>query len=154
MYDGEHPKLIQLFTRYSDSSMKREKLLAIYDGLQDVKGKVDIALSTDQSGSIIIIIVRYKPKFVIFTFSFIHLYQLIAANWTAPRQAKMPLAPSDTGSTSTMLSQSALLRLTKILSSCYQLNQNHCTLVSLCAFAPRLNCTTDHKSVYKVEQSY
>jgi len=98
--------------------MKHEKLLAFYDGLEDVKGKVDIALSTDQSGSIIII-VRYKPKFVIFTLSFIHLYQLIAANWTAPRQAKVPLAPSDTGSTSTMLSQSALLRLTKILSSCY-----------------------------------
>lgn len=76
--------------------MKCEKLLAIYDGLQDVKGKVNIAWSTDQSGSIII--VRQKAQLVIFNFSFIFffLYQLIAANWTAPRQAIMSLLPSDT----------------------------------------------------------
>lgn len=34
-----------------------KKLLSIYNRLQDVKGKVDVAWSADQSGNIIIIFV-------------------------------------------------------------------------------------------------
>lgn len=33
MYVGGYAKLIHLYTRFSDSAVKREKLLAIYDGL-------------------------------------------------------------------------------------------------------------------------
>jgi hypothetical protein len=43
-------------------------------------------------------------------------------NWTASGQAETPLPPSDTGSTSTRLSQLDLLQLTKILSSYYWLD--------------------------------
>jgi hypothetical protein len=67
--------------------MNFEKLLAFYDGLQVVKGEVNIARSTHQSWSTFLL-VKYKTKFFTFTFSLVVVYQLIAANWTAPRQDK------------------------------------------------------------------
>ena len=71
-----------------------EKLLAIYDGLQVIKGEVNVAWSTHQSWStiVLLLIVKYKTKFFTFTSPLVVVYQLIATNWTAPRQAKMPLA--------------------------------------------------------------
>jgi hypothetical protein len=56
------------------------------------------------------------------TFSLVVVYQLIAANWTAPRQDKTLISPSDIESTSIRLSRSALQQLRKILLSCYWLN--------------------------------
>ena len=98
--------------------MNYQKLLAYYDGLQVVKGEVNIAWSTHQSWSTIIL-VKYKTKFFTFTFSLVVVYQLIAANWTAPRQDKTLISPSDIESTSIRLSRSALQQLRKILLSCY-----------------------------------
>jgi hypothetical protein len=65
--------------------MKSEKLLAIYDGLQVVKGEVKIAGSTHQSWSTILL-VKYKTKFFILTFLWVIVYQLIATDRTSPRQ--------------------------------------------------------------------
>jgi hypothetical protein len=65
--------------------MKSEKLLAIYDGLQVVKGEVKFAGSTHQSWSTILL-VKYKTKFFILTFLWVIVYQLIATDRTSPRQ--------------------------------------------------------------------
>src|SRR5215210_2359309 len=98
--------------------MNYKKLLAVYDRFQIVKGEVNITWSTHQNWSIIIL-VKYKTKFLAFAFSLLFVHQRIAANWTAPRQDKMPKSPNGIEPTSTRLSQSALLRLTTILLSCY-----------------------------------
>jgi hypothetical protein len=103
--------------------MNYQKLLAYYDGLQVVKGEVNIARSTHQSWStFLLLLVKYKTKFFTFTFLLVVVYQLIAANWTAPRQDKTLISPSDIESTSIRLSRSALQQLRKILLSCYWLN--------------------------------
>jgi hypothetical protein len=102
--------------------MNYGKLLAIYDGLQVVKGEVNIAWSTHQSWSTFLLLVECKTKFFTLTFSLVVVYQLIAANWTAPRQDKTLISPSDIESTSIRLSRSALQQLRKILLSCYWLN--------------------------------
>jgi hypothetical protein len=65
--------------------MKSEKLLAIYDGPQVVKGEVKIAGSTHQSWSTILL-VKYKTKFFILTFLWVIVYQLIATDRTSLRQ--------------------------------------------------------------------
>ncbi len=64
-------------------------------------------------------------------------------------RTSLPLcvSTSDTESTLTKLSQLIPLLSMRILSICYQLSSNHYTLVSLCVFAPLLNCTTDDKKV-------
>jgi hypothetical protein len=62
--------------------MKSEKLLAIYDGLQVVKGEVKIAGSTHQSWSTILL-VKYKTKFFILTFLWVIVYRLIATDRTS-----------------------------------------------------------------------
>ena len=103
--------------------MNYEELLAIYDGFQVVKGEVNIAWCTDQSWStILLLLVKYKTKFFTTTFSLVVVYQLIATNWTAPRQDKTLISPSDIELTSIRLSRSALRQLRKILLSCYWLN--------------------------------
>jgi hypothetical protein len=107
--------------KYLMRLMNYGKLLAIYDGLKVVKGEVNIAWSTHQSWSTFLL-VKYKTKFFTFTFSLVVVYQLIAANWTAPRQDKTLISPSDIESTSIRLSRSALQQLRKILLSCYWLN--------------------------------
>jgi hypothetical protein len=84
--------------------MNNEKSLAIYDGLQVVKGEVNVANSTHQDRSTIIL-VKYETEFFTFAVSTIIVYQLISANWTAPRQDKTLISPSDIESTSIRLSR-------------------------------------------------
>jgi hypothetical protein len=101
--------------------MDNKRSLAIYDGLQVVKGEVNVANSTHQDWSTIIL-VEYETEFFTFDVSMIIVYQLIAANWTAPRQDEMFISPSGIESTSAVLSRSALQQLRKILLSYYLLN--------------------------------
>jgi hypothetical protein len=84
--------------------MKSEKLLAIYDGLQVVRGEVNIAGSTHQSWSTILLF-KYKTKFFTPSFLCAIVYQLITTDRTSPRQGKTPMSPSDIESTSIRLSQ-------------------------------------------------
>ena len=84
--------------------MKSEKLLAIYDGLQVVKGEVKIAGSTHQSWSTILL-VKYKTKFFTLIFLRVIVYQLVTTDRTSPRQDKTLISPSDIESTSIRLSR-------------------------------------------------